>query len=64
MVILNSLCGNDLDLRYNSCILAGNQGTDNWEEEMAAMKAMLKKLVKENEEKEACIRLPEEKIEA
>jgi len=36
--------------------------TNNWDEEMAAMMAMLEKLVKENEEKEACIKLQEEKI--
>jgi len=32
-------------------------GTNNLEEEMAAMKAMLEMLVKESEEKEACIKL-------
>jgi len=32
-------------------------GTDNWEEEMIAMKAMLGKLVKDNEEKEVAIKL-------
>jgi len=32
-------------------------GTNNLEEEIAAMKAMLERLVKENEEKEACIKL-------
>jgi len=38
-------------------------GTNNLEEEMAAMKAMLEWLVKENEENEACIKLHEEKID-
>ena len=37
-------------------------GTSNLEEEMAAMKAMLERLVKESEEKEAHIELQEEKI--
>jgi len=37
-------------------------GTNCLEEEIAAMKAMLKRLVKENEEKEAHIKLHEEKI--
>jgi len=37
-------------------------GTNNLEEEMATIKAMLEHLVKENEEKEACIKLHEEKI--
>ena len=32
-------------------------GAKNWEEEVAAMEAMLEKLIKENEEKEAHIRL-------
>jgi len=36
--------------------------TNNWEEEIVAMKAMLEKLVKENEKEEACIKLQEEKI--
>ena len=31
-------------------------------EEMAAMKAMLERLIKESEEKEVCIKLQEEKI--
>jgi len=35
---------------------------NNLEEEMAAMKAMLERLVKENEEKKARIKLHEEKI--
>jgi len=37
-------------------------GTNKLEEEMAIMKAMLERLVKENEEKEARIKLHEEKI--
>ena len=37
-------------------------GTNNLEEEMAAMKAMLERLVKDSEEKEAHIKLQEEKI--
>jgi len=37
-------------------------GTNNLEEEMTAIKAMLKRLVKENEEKEARIKLHKEKI--
>ena len=37
-------------------------GTNNLEEEMATKKAMLEMLVKENEEKEALIKLHEEKI--
>ena len=37
-------------------------GTNNLKEEMAAMKAMLERLIKESEEKEACITLQEEKI--
>ena len=37
-------------------------GTNNLEEEMAAMKAMLEWLIKESEEKEARIKLQEEKI--
>jgi len=36
--------------------------TNNLEEEMAAMKAMLERLIKENEEKEARIKLHEKKI--
>jgi len=32
-------------------------GTNKWEEEMAAMKDTAEKLVKENKEKEACIKL-------
>ena len=36
--------------------------TNNWEEEMAAMKPILENLTKEIEEKEACIKLQEEKI--
>ena len=39
-------------------------GTNNLEEEMAAMKAILERLVKESEEKEARIKLQEEKISA
>jgi len=37
-------------------------GTNNLEEEMASMKAMLERLVKESEENEACLKLQEEKI--
>ena len=37
--------------------------TNNVEEEMALIKAMLERLVKENEKKEACIKLHEEKID-
>jgi len=37
-------------------------GTNNLEEEMASMKTMLKRLVKESEEKDTCIKLPKEKI--
>ena len=37
-------------------------GTKNLEEEMTAMKAMIERLVNENEDKEACIKLHEEKI--
>jgi len=37
-------------------------GTNNLEEEMAAMRAMLELLIKESEEKEALIKLQEEKI--
>ena len=37
-------------------------GTNNLEEEVVVMKAMLKRLIKENEEKEAHIKLHEEKI--
>jgi len=37
-------------------------GTNNLEEEMAAIKAMLERLVKESEENEACIKSQEEKI--
>ena len=37
-------------------------GTSNWKDEMAAMKAMLEKLVKENEEKEGHIKMQEQKI--
>jgi len=37
-------------------------GTNNLEEEMVAMKAMLEQIVKESEEKEAHIKLQEEKI--
>jgi len=37
-------------------------GTDDLEEEMAAMKAMLKRLVNESEEKVVRIKLQEEKI--
>ena len=36
--------------------------TNNMKEEMAAMKAMLERLIKESEEKEAHIKLQEEKI--
>jgi len=36
--------------------------TNNLEEEMAAMKALLERLVKENEKKERCIKLHEKKI--
>jgi len=36
--------------------------TNNLEEEMAARKAMLERLIKESEEKEAHIKLQEEKI--
>jgi len=32
-------------------------GTNNWGEEMVVMKGMVEKLVKENEKKEACIKL-------
>jgi len=32
-------------------------GTNKWEEDITAMKAMLEKLIKENEEKEASIML-------
>jgi len=32
-------------------------GTNNWEEDTAAMKAMLEKLTKESKEKEMCIEL-------
>jgi len=44
-------------------ILVMTIGTNNLEEEMAAMKAKLERLVKENEEKKACIKLPKEKID-
>jgi len=37
-------------------------GTNNLEEDMAAIKTMLERLVKKNEEKEACNKLHEEKI--
>jgi len=37
-------------------------GTNSWEKEMAAMKAILEKLVKETEQKEVCIKMYEEKI--
>jgi len=37
-------------------------GANNSEEEMAAMKAMLERIVKESEEKKAYIKLQEEKI--
>jgi len=37
-------------------------GTKNWEEEMAAIKAMPERLVKESKENEARIKLQEEKI--
>ena len=37
-------------------------GTNNLEEEMIAIKAMLKRLIKESEEKEVCINPQEEKI--
>jgi len=37
-------------------------GTNNLEEEMVAMNAMLERLVKESEEKEARVKLQEEKI--
>jgi len=37
-------------------------GTNNFEEEMEAMKAMLERFVKESEEKEARIKVYEEKI--
>jgi len=37
-------------------------GTNNLEEEMVSMKAMLEQIVKESEEKEAHIKLQEEKI--
>ena len=37
-------------------------GTNNMEEEMATMKVMLERLIKENEEKEARIKLHKEKI--
>jgi len=37
-------------------------GTNNLEEEMAAMKAMLEQLLKKSEENEACIKLHEENI--
>jgi len=37
-------------------------GTNNLEEEMAAMNSMLERLVKETEEKELRIKLQEEKI--
>jgi len=36
-------------------------GTNNLKEEMAAMKAMLERLIKESEEKEARIKVQEEK---
>ena len=37
-------------------------GTNSLEEEMAAMKAMMEKIIKESEKKEACIKLQEETI--
>ena len=37
-------------------------GTNNLEEGMAAMMTMMEQLIKESEEKEACIKLQEEKI--
>ena len=43
-------------------ILVMTIDTNNLEEEMAAMKAMLEQLIKENEEKEARIKLHEKKI--
>jgi len=36
-------------------------GTNNLEEEIVVIKAMLERLVKKNEEKEVCIKLHEEK---
>jgi len=36
-------------------------GTNNWKEEMATLKALLENLVKENDKKEARIKLQEEK---
>ena len=43
-------------------ILAMTIGMNNWDDEPNAMKTMLEKLTKENEEKEAHIKLQEEKI--
>ena len=43
-------------------MLVMTTGTNNLEEEMPAMKAMLERLVKESEKKEARIKLQEEKI--
>jgi len=37
-------------------------GINNLEEEMVVMKAILEQLVKENEDKEACIKLHQEKV--
>ena len=37
-------------------------GVNNFEEEMASINAMLKRLIKESQEREACIKLQEEKI--
>jgi len=37
-------------------------GTNNFEEEMASIKAMLERPIKKSEEMEACIELQEEKI--
>jgi len=37
-------------------------GTNNWEEEMATMKAMVEKLTKGSEDKKVHIKLQEEKI--
>jgi len=43
-------------------MLAMTIGTNNWEEEMTVMKAMLEKLIKENKDKEVHIQLQEKKI--
>jgi len=43
-------------------MLAMAIGTNNWKEEIAIMKAMLEKLNKDSKEKEAHIKLQEEKI--